>query len=291
MPGISFDRAAEYYDDTRGYVEGSAARIRDAIVRYTKADMTTRFLEPGVGTGRIALPFIQAGYDYTGVDLSSAMLDRLRAKLADGNANYRYDLREADVTSLPFDDATFDVVIAVHVLHLVSDWQQAVREAARVLRPGGFLLIAHDKTSDDAPQSVDSSVCTPRDVRAQWDEITRALGGRPEQTQREMWWNDERSNTELHAFLRSLGARVETAQLAAFQRQPLSAREMAERLKNRVYSSDWQTPDDFHAEAVRRLEQWMAQHCADIDTPISTGGMFEAIVARWPTRSNEEDPP
>jgi len=66
MPGISFDRAAEYYDNTRGFPEGVDEQIRAAIVNYTGASFNTRFLELGVGTGRIALPFIQAGYDYSG---------------------------------------------------------------------------------------------------------------------------------------------------------------------------------------------------------------------------------
>ena len=46
MSPISFDRAAEYYDTTRGYAAGSAERIRDAIVAYTKAGNHTRFLTP-----------------------------------------------------------------------------------------------------------------------------------------------------------------------------------------------------------------------------------------------------
>jgi ubiquinone/menaquinone biosynthesis C-methylase UbiE len=82
MSPVSFDRAAEYYDATRGYAEGSAERIRDAIAAYAGAGQHTRFLELGVGTGRIALPFIRAGYDYTGVDISPAMMQRLAGKLA-----------------------------------------------------------------------------------------------------------------------------------------------------------------------------------------------------------------
>src|SRR3954470_15795923 len=105
MPPVSFDRAAEYYDITRGYADGSAERIRDAIVAYTTAGRNTRFLELGVGTGRIALPFIRAGYDYTGVDISPAMMARLAGKLADdsGASMYRFQLREADITMLPFE--------------------------------------------------------------------------------------------------------------------------------------------------------------------------------------------
>src|SRR6476661_3003193 len=103
MSSVSFDRAAEYYDATRGYATGSDDRIRDAIVAYAGAGKTTRFLELGVGTGRIALPFIRAGYDYTGIDISSAMMDRLAAKLAgdQGASEYRYQLRQADITHPP----------------------------------------------------------------------------------------------------------------------------------------------------------------------------------------------
>src|SRR5262245_29942346 len=81
MSPVSFDRAAEYYDTTRGYAAGSAERIRDAIVAYIGAERDARFLELGVGTGRIALPFIRAGDHYTGVDISQAMLERLSGKL------------------------------------------------------------------------------------------------------------------------------------------------------------------------------------------------------------------
>src|SRR4051794_8638282 len=104
MSPVPFDRAAEYYDATRGYAEGSAERIRDAIVAYTGAGRNTRFLELGVGTGRIALPFIRAGYDCTGVDISPAMLARLADKLSGdmGTTTYRFQLREADITALPF---------------------------------------------------------------------------------------------------------------------------------------------------------------------------------------------
>src|SRR5689334_15191889 len=100
MASVSFDRAAEYYDSTRGYAEGVAERIRDAIVSYTGADKDTKFLELGVGTGRIALPFIRAGYDYTGIDLSQEMMAKLREKVNrdEGSANYHYRLLQGDIT-------------------------------------------------------------------------------------------------------------------------------------------------------------------------------------------------
>src|SRR5262245_32183987 len=139
MPLISFDRAVDYYDETRGLVPGAAEKIRDAILDYTHVTPTARFLELGIGTGRIALPFIAAGYQYDGADVSTARMGRLAQQIADlAVANgkqvtdYHCKLIEADITQrLPLEDASYDVVILVHVLHLVEDWQSVLREARR----------------------------------------------------------------------------------------------------------------------------------------------------------------
>jgi ubiquinone/menaquinone biosynthesis C-methylase UbiE len=277
MANISFDRAADYYDTTRGYAEGSAERIRDAIVAYAGAGKDSRFLELGVGTGRIALPFIRGGYDYTGVDISRAMMDRLAAKIAadPGAAGYRYDLREADVAALPFADGAFDVAITVHVLHLVADWQAVVREARRVLRAnGGLLLIGNDNdTSWDNP----ATATPPARVRDHWLQLRKELGFGRHANVDGVWGQDER----LIAYLRSLGATTEIVELTTYERPALSAREMVERYRARMYSGDWHTPEDVHAEASRRLEAWMADEIADPDQPYVAQGQFTAVAARW----------
>src|SRR5215470_9466069 len=105
MPGVVFDRATSFYDATRGLPPGVAEQVRDQIALCTGAGRNTRFLDIGVGTGRIALPFAQVGADYTGADLRA-----VRLKLA-----------LADAMALPFADASFEVIIMIHLLHLVSD--------------------------------------------------------------------------------------------------------------------------------------------------------------------------
>src|SRR5215211_5157710 len=191
MPGVSFDRAAEYYDATRGYRDGSAERIRDAIVAHTGAGPSTRWLELGVGTGRIALPFIRAGYDYTGVDISQAMMDRLAGKLAQdpSRPTYRFELRHGDITELPFEDSTFDIIIMLHVLHLVADWQAVLREARRALRPNGWLLLGYDDgPSEDAP--IDT-VREPDLVRDRWLSLRRELGSDRPTGRSNLWGADQ----------------------------------------------------------------------------------------------------
>ena len=60
----------------------------------------------------------------------------------------------ADMTTVPFADASFDVVIAMHVFHLVDGWQQAVHEVLRVLRPGGIFLHFWDEREPSLLESV-----------------------------------------------------------------------------------------------------------------------------------------
>ena len=74
---ISFDRAAGFYDKTRGLPKEQAQQVTDLLT----AELTgrDRTLEIGVGTGRIALPLYERGVDLVGIDISVPMLERLVA--------------------------------------------------------------------------------------------------------------------------------------------------------------------------------------------------------------------
>lgn len=253
--------------------------MRDAIVAATHATPQTRFLELGVGSGRIALPFIRAGYDYTGVDLSQPMMDQLTRKLAAEPASqaHHYHLQQADVTQLPFADDSFDVAIAVHVLHLVDGWQQALREARRVLRtPGGQLLIAYETHASEGESSARHS------VNAEWGRILRDLGVKREELAPGIRPSShQHTNEALIDYLHELGARTEDLTLLEHETPALSPRQMAQRHIDRMYSGDWLLPEETHAEAVRRLQTWLATECPNPDVPISGRAAFKAIIARW----------
>lgn len=97
-----------------------------------------RVLEVGIGTGR-NLAHYPPQVHLTGIDLSPAMLDRARARAS--SLGRSIDLRVADAQRLPFADASFDTVTATLTLCSVPDDAAAVAEMARVLRPGGRLLL------------------------------------------------------------------------------------------------------------------------------------------------------
>ena len=97
-------------------------------------------LDVACGTGRYAIPLAQAGARVTGIDLSEEMLDVARRKAAGGGLSL--DLRVADVRALPFPDGSFDLAICALALCHLPDLSPAARELARVLRPGGRVVIS-----------------------------------------------------------------------------------------------------------------------------------------------------
>jgi SAM-dependent methyltransferase len=94
-----------------------------------------KVLEIGVGMGADYLEWLKAGAQATGVDLSAASIARARQRCE--LAGYQPDLRVADAEQLPFADHSFDVVYSYGVMHHSPNTPQCVREACRVLKPGG----------------------------------------------------------------------------------------------------------------------------------------------------------
>jgi 2-polyprenyl-3-methyl-5-hydroxy-6-metoxy-1,4-benzoquinol methylase len=98
-----------------------------------------RVLDAGCGDGALTCAVARQGADATGIDPDPAMLTRARACAAE--AKLEATFLDGRVERLPFPDASFDVVASVTVLCFVADAAGAVREMARVLRPGGRLVL------------------------------------------------------------------------------------------------------------------------------------------------------
>lgn len=94
-----------------------------------------KVLEIGVGIGADYLEWLKAGAYATGVDLSAISVERARRRCE--LAGHQAALRVADAEHLPFPDNTFDVVYSYGVMHHSPDTPQCLREARRVLKPGG----------------------------------------------------------------------------------------------------------------------------------------------------------
>ena len=105
-------------------------------------------IDIGTGTGRMLELFGGRAREALGIDRSSEMLRLARVKLTERGLTHA-ELRQADLYALPMADACADVAILHHVLHFAQTPDAAIGEAARVLGPGGRLLIAdfapHDR--------------------------------------------------------------------------------------------------------------------------------------------------
>lgn len=102
-------------------------------------DLHGDVLELGSGSGAMAAQLLER---YPTIRLVATDVDpAMRAAATERLAGYgdRVSVEEADATQLPFPDATFDAVISFIMLHHVIDWEQALGEIARVLRPGGIV--------------------------------------------------------------------------------------------------------------------------------------------------------
>jgi SAM-dependent methyltransferase len=128
-----------YYDDfsrdyDRGRDRGYHAMI-DEIESGAVIELASGkdVLEVGCGTGLVLSKVAKVARQARGVDLSPGMLSHARAR--------GLDVREGDATSLPFEDASFDVVYAFKVLAHVPDVDRAIAEMTRVVRPGGHVLV------------------------------------------------------------------------------------------------------------------------------------------------------
>jgi len=140
------DVAAGHYDAKWGIDFGDSGREQvTAKVRKALGRQPARFrrsLEIGSGTGYFTLNLLQAGLigQATCSDISPGMLRTL-----EGNARrlgLRVETAPADAERLPFEDASFDLVLGHAVLHHIPDLGRAFAEFERVLAPGGTVLFA-----------------------------------------------------------------------------------------------------------------------------------------------------
>lgn len=96
-------------------------------------------LDVGCGTGYVVALYAQGGANVTGVDLAERSVELTRKRLA--WRNLKACVQEANAEELPFPDGSFDLVTAYGVLHHTPDTERAMREAFRVLRPGGRTIM------------------------------------------------------------------------------------------------------------------------------------------------------
>lgn len=134
-----YDQMGDDYADDADADPVKAAYDRPAILAMAGDITGKRVLDAGCASGALAELLVARGATVVGVDLNARLVKRARARLGDG-----VELHVADIsTPMPFlETASFDIVTASLVLHYIADWGSTLGELARVLRPGGLLLVS-----------------------------------------------------------------------------------------------------------------------------------------------------
>jgi phosphatidylethanolamine/phosphatidyl-N-methylethanolamine N-methyltransferase len=175
----AYDRWAPIYDLVFG---GVFSKGRDAAIQATNK-LSGRVLEVGVGTG-ISLPLYAPHVRIFGTDISEAMLKKAKQRVSERRLKNIEGLAVMDAEKLEFPDNAFDVVMAQYVVTAVPNPEAALDEFARVLRPGGELIILTRVSADAGMRRFIEQRLQPvvrrlgfRTAEFAWSRYTRWLQG------------------------------------------------------------------------------------------------------------------
>lgn len=162
----AYRRWAPVYDGTFGRITTEGRR--QAVEHINQS--SGRVLEIGVGTG-LSLGMYDKRLEIVGIDLSPDMLDRARERVAAEGLEHVSGLHEMDAASLDFADATFDTVVAMYVMTVVPDPVAVMREASRVCKPGGEVLLLNHFSQDEGVRGWVERRLAPFAGRLGWNPV------------------------------------------------------------------------------------------------------------------------
>jgi ubiquinone/menaquinone biosynthesis C-methylase UbiE len=251
-----YDRIAENYDQTRWLTEPIAEEVADFIVNLVEANPETSFLEAGVGTGLNVLPLVKRGYAVTGIDVSQEMLDQFRQKLPEVPSNL--NLICTDASQLDFPDQIFDMVLTVHMIHTVANWQRFLDEIARVLKPNGFYLNAQWITP---PARLEFENCF-RAILAQYEAQDSKPVAKP--------------IAEINIDQYFLNKGYQSNYLIAKEwTVSNTVRELLSFFKLRAYGFCWRVSEEIFEKVISEFENFCIKQYGSLNTELSSIAKFE----------------
>jgi SAM-dependent methyltransferase len=260
MSDICFDNMAALYEQSRTFDTDCLDGALEFLTRRFPPRLFPTVFEPGIGTGRIAIPLARRGYKVTGIDISPEMLAVLEKRVAEAEPDLRVGFRRASATDVPFPDALFDMGIAVHLFYFIENWQRAADELLRVVKPTGPIVLMHTGTGMEVPSMND-----------RYKELCADLGCPAETV-------GVRSTREVVHYLDGLGCFAKWVQDTWCWTARIRLGRALELLKDRAYSFTLGAPDEVHTAAIETMDAELRARFGDLDTVVEVPNQVYLVV-------------
>lgn len=263
MKSLSFSRMVRLYDETRVFDVDCFDSALDFLTERCPPTSFNKLFEPGVGTGRIAIPLAERGYQVTGVDISEEMLEVLNKRLLQRRRALPMSFHKADVMELPFPDAVFDIAIAVHLFYFIRQWKKAVNEILRVLKQDGPLVLMHTGTGAEILS-----------LNARYKELCAEQGYPIKDV-------GVKSTSEVVDYLSSLGCHIEWIRDRWRWTQHIKLDKALRYIKSCAYSFTTIVPNKVHSIAVEKLESELQEQYGSLNSEVKIANqIYFVFVSR-----------
>lgn len=243
MESLSFDNLTEYYDETRDYDIASFNEAINYIAnRYPIAKYPALF-EPGIGSGRIAIPLAEKGYKVTGIDISNQMIEILKKKISN-QSSLDIKCQVADTTDIPFSPDSFDISVVVHLFYFIKHWEKAADEIVRVVK--GPIVVLHTGMGQEIPF-----------LNQKYKDICRDLNSPIINVGVD-------STNEVFDYLKRTNCDIENVENNWKWKSKVNLSKAYEYIKNRAYSFTHLVAEETHIKAVSILLEYLENNYAEI---------------------------
>jgi ubiquinone/menaquinone biosynthesis C-methylase UbiE len=137
--GVADEYHRTHYRAPAGY---PSLKVRHRYILDMFREDGLRVLDVGCGPGEMLLDLLDRGCAVSGMDISESMIELARKNTQEHPRVSSLDLRVGDITSMPYESATFDAVICAGVIEYLDSDQPALVELCRVLKRGGALIVS-----------------------------------------------------------------------------------------------------------------------------------------------------